>query len=91
MKLFQLAEKLDVDQCDLSGSHFSDVKLAGASFVNADMSGWRVEDVTLAGSAISNANLSGLEIKDCGLDGMTIEGVLVSEMMRVYRESKGAK
>ena len=89
MKLFEVAEVLEVTKCDLSRSHFSDVKLAGASFVNVDMSGWKVEDVTLKGLTLSNADLSGASLADCDVSGMTIDGVLVSEMMRVYRDSRG--
>ena len=88
MKLSDTTEKLDVSHCDLSGSRFEDVKLADSPFTNVDMSGWRVEDVTLAGTKIRNVNLREVAITDCAVEGMTINGVLVTDLIAAYRDSR---
>jgi len=88
MKLQDSAAKLDVSNCDLSGSRFEDVKLVGAAFQNVDLSGLRIEDASLAGAKIANANLNAVSITDCAVEGMTIDGIAVTELMAAYRESR---
>ena len=46
-------------------------------------------DVNLSGSVVRNANLSGVAIEGSKTEGMTIDGVLVGEMMAVYRAARG--
>jgi hypothetical protein len=43
----------------------------------------------LTGSTIRNACLAGVSIADAGYQGMRIEGILVTELLRVYRETHG--
>jgi uncharacterized protein YjbI with pentapeptide repeats len=69
------------DNIDLSGARFHAVILEGAEFVN----------VALTGSTIRNACLAGVSIADAGYEGMRIEGILVSELLRVYRETIGTR
>jgi len=65
---------------DLAGSQFRDVNLRGAVFTN----------VALSGATIRDACLADVSIADAGYEGMRIEGILVTELLRVYRERGGA-
>jgi uncharacterized protein YjbI with pentapeptide repeats len=72
---------LDVQNANLSGSKFIDVNLSTAMLENVNLSGVRVRD----------ANLTGLSIVDARLDGMTIDGVVVSDMIKFWHANqKGA-
>jgi catechol 2,3-dioxygenase-like lactoylglutathione lyase family enzyme len=64
---------------DLTRSSFDDVSLRDASFRN----------VSLANATIRDADLSGVRIEDANYDGMTMDGILVSDLLRVYRSSQG--
>jgi hypothetical protein len=64
---------------DLSQSTFDDVNLSGASFTNA-----RLADVE-----IKDADLSNLAISDAKIVGMTIDGILVSDLIRAHRAQSG--
>jgi uncharacterized protein YjbI with pentapeptide repeats len=61
---------------NLSGSRFEDVNLREAVF----------EDVALTGATIRNACLGDVSIDDANYTGMRIEGILVTDLLRVYRE-----
>lgn len=61
---------------DLSQSVFSDVNLRGAVFDNT----------ALTGATLRNVDLGAASIADAQLEGLTIDGVLVTELFRVYRE-----
>ena len=56
------------------------VNLRGAVFTNA----------ALSGATIRDACLADVSIADAGYEGMRIEGILVTELLRVYRERNGA-
>lgn len=62
---------------DMSRSVFSDVSLRGASF----------ENVALTGASFRNACFGEVSIADANLDGFRINGVLVTELLRVYAEN----
>jgi uncharacterized protein YjbI with pentapeptide repeats len=72
---------------NLSAAQFSDVSLAGAQFTDVNLSGARFEDVALTHTVIRNANCSRLTIEDACYEGMLIDGILVTELLRVYRSS----
>ena len=61
------------DVC-LSEARFDDVNLCKATFHNINLSDARFDDVNLSNVAISNANL----------DGMTINGVLVTDLLKAH-------
>ena len=94
MKLHASTHCLDVTHSVLSGSKFNDVNFSGSTFTNVNMSGWTLEDVNLSGLRIHNANLTGVRIDYVNLagssimstmiDGMTINGILVTELMKAY-------
>jgi hypothetical protein len=70
---------------NLSGAQFRDVRLADAHFVDVNLAGVRFEDVALTRAVIHNANCSHLTIADACYEGMRIDGILVTELLRVYR------
>ncbi len=78
MKIHDTKVCLDVKDADLSGSVFKDVNLAGC----------RISDVNLSGAMVRDANLAGVSISDSALDGMRIDGVLVTELFRVWRAAR---
>ena len=71
---------------NLGRAQFEDVNLEQARFVNINLAGARLEDVSFIGAMIENANCTDLSITHARYDGMRIDGVLVSELLRVYRE-----
>jgi uncharacterized protein YjbI with pentapeptide repeats len=74
----------------LSGAQFTDVNLGAAQFVDVNLAGARLEDVSLIGVTIENANCTDLSITHARYDGMRIDGIMVSELLRVYRERQGS-
>jgi uncharacterized protein YjbI with pentapeptide repeats len=83
--LHNVAQRVDADDANLTGSRFHNVRLADARFIDVNLSGAGFEDVTLAGATSNNANLSRVAITDCRLDGMTIEGIAVADLLAAYR------
>jgi uncharacterized protein YjbI with pentapeptide repeats len=45
--------------------------------------------VALTGASFSNACFGSVSIADANLEGMTIDGILVSELLRVYAQASG--
>ena len=74
---------------NLTGSEFRDVNLAGARFVDVNLRGAMLTNVALTGATIRNACLGIVSIEDAGLEGMRIDGILVTELLRVYRAHGG--
>jgi len=75
LQLIHTRQRLDVNDADLSGSSFVNVKLANAAF----------EDINLSRTTIHNVNLSHVIITDANTEGMTINGILVSDLQAAYR------
>jgi uncharacterized protein YjbI with pentapeptide repeats len=85
MKLHNTKEPLEVTVSKLSGSSFVDVNMSGASFEDVNMSNCRMHDINLTGLTISDANLTDATISQAKFSGMKIDGILVTELLRVYR------
>jgi len=85
MNISGVTESLQVLSADLAGSAFDDVNISGASFENVNLAKCRMHDVNLTGLVISNANLTGAAISRASMEGMTIDGILVTELLRIYR------
>ena len=66
---------------NLSGSKFDDVNLRDTVF----------ENIALTRSKVHNACLGDLCIEYANYTGMRIEGILVTELLRMYRESHAGK
>ena len=71
----------------LKGAEYANVDLGDARFQDVNLGGARFEDVS--GARISDANCSGLAIENACYDRMTIDGILVTELLRVYEELRG--
>jgi uncharacterized protein YjbI with pentapeptide repeats len=78
------------EHASLAGSGFIDVNLEGSSFRDVNLRGAEFDDVALTGAKIRNACLGDVTIADANYTGMRIEGILVTELLRAYREH-GAK
>jgi uncharacterized protein YjbI with pentapeptide repeats len=70
---------------NLSAARFHDVNLNGAQFVDVGLRGARFEDVALTGAVMHNVNGSHMTIEDACCAGMRIDGIFVTELLRVYR------
>jgi uncharacterized protein YjbI with pentapeptide repeats len=74
------------ENANLAGSAFVDVNLERAKFHDVNLRGADFDDVALTGTTIHNACLGDVTISDANYAGMKIEGILVTELLRVYRE-----
>jgi uncharacterized protein YjbI with pentapeptide repeats len=74
---------------NLAGSEFRDVNLASSKFDDVNLRGAVFTNVALSGATIRDACLADVTIADAGYEGMRIEGILVTELLRVYRERVG--
>jgi catechol 2,3-dioxygenase-like lactoylglutathione lyase family enzyme len=74
----------------LANSVFDNVNLADASFENVRLSGADFSRVTLAGSTFKDTDLSNVEISHSRLAGLRIEGILVTDLIEVYRRSRAS-
>ena len=86
MNISDKKETLLVTNADLSGSSFTDVNLRAAQFADVNLSQAAFTDIDFSGSRFSNVKLSAVEIEDCDVSGMKIQGVLLSELLRVYEQ-----
>ena len=74
----------------LAGSEFVDTNLEGSSFHDVNLRRADFSDVALTGAKIQNACLGDVTIVDANYIGMCIEGILVTDLLRVYKEHAGA-
>ena len=87
MKLHGVKECLDANDANLSGSSFVNVNLSGARIHNANCSGLSIDDVNLSGTRLTNANLSGMAFSVCQFHGATIDGIPITDLLRVYHST----
>jgi len=78
------------DDANLSDSVFHNVNLSGAKFDDVNLRGAEFHNVALTNSKIHDACLGDVIIEHAGYEGTKIEGILVTELLRVYRERTGA-
>jgi len=79
---------------NLAGAQFDDVNWQGPTFKNASMAGAKFDDVNLQGSTFTDVNLAGARlrdvnlasatIEDANLTGMSINGALVTDLIRAF-------
>jgi uncharacterized protein YjbI with pentapeptide repeats len=75
---------------NLAGSEFRDVNLSASRFDDVNLRGAVFTNDALSGATIRDACLADVSIAEAGYEGMRIEGILVTELLRVYRERGGA-
>jgi uncharacterized protein YjbI with pentapeptide repeats len=73
---------------NLSDSVFHNTKLSGAKFDDVNLRGAEFHNVALTGASIRDACLGEFTIEDANYEGMRIEGILVTDLLRVYREQE---
>jgi uncharacterized protein YjbI with pentapeptide repeats len=73
---------LIVEDSNLANSGFSDVNLENASFRDVSLRSSRFLDVNLSGAKFTEVDLSGVSIANSSVKGLTIDGVLVSDLIR---------
>ena len=88
MKIHDTKETLLVTNADLSGSSFTDVNLREAQFTDVNLSKAKFADINLSEATFSRVNLTNVEITDCNISGMKIKGILVSELLKSYKQHK---
>jgi uncharacterized protein YjbI with pentapeptide repeats len=77
------------EKASLVGSEFIDTDLEGSRYRNVNLRGTEFVDVALTGAQIRNACLGDVSIEDANYEGMRIDGILVTELLRVYWEQQG--
>lgn len=80
------ATGLRQEHARLRGSSFVDVDLSASRFEDVNLRGVLFDNVAMTNATIRNACLGYVTIEDVNLEGMRINGVLVTELFRVYRE-----
>ena len=78
------------ENSSLAGSEFVDTNLEGSSFHDVNLRRAEFSDVALTGAKIQNACLGNVTIVDANYTGMRIEGILVTDLLRVYQKHVGA-
>ena len=91
MKIRDTKETLLVTNADLSGSSFTDVNLREAQFTDVNLSKAKFADINLSEATFSRVNLANVEITDCNISGMKIKGILVSELLKSYKQHKHSR
>jgi PhnB protein len=81
-------EPLLVTNADLSRSSFTNVNLREAQFTDVNLAKAGFTDINLSDANFSRVNLTNVEITDCNVSGMKIKGVLVSELLKSYKQHK---
>lgn len=84
MELTDTRETLHVRRADLTDSRFSDVKLTKARFHDVNLQGATFTDVNLGGVRFDDVNLAGATIEHANLKGMSINGILVTDLIRAF-------
>ena len=73
------------ENTSLESATFKDVNLASACFADVNLAAASFSNVSLAGAQFADINFSEVSISDSNLEGMSINGILVSDLLRAYR------
>jgi uncharacterized protein YjbI with pentapeptide repeats len=74
------------ENVNLSGSVFRNSDLSNTKFDDVNLSGVEFHNVALTGGSIRDACLGDFIIEGAGYEGMRIEGILVTDLLQIYRE-----
>ncbi len=75
MEICRVARTLVADDCDLSGSRFTNINFTQTVF----------EDVCMRQCRIDNANLTNLSITNADFTDARIDGILVTDLLEHWR------
>jgi len=84
---------------NMSGTVFEDIDLSGAKFFDINLRGADIGAVDFGGASFSCMNtgedrprrpvvFKKTKIVNCDLTGMTIDGVLVTDLLKAYKKTK---
>ena len=68
------------------GSKISDACLTGSAFEDVSLRDCSFHNVAFSNSKVENACMKNVDIRNAAYDGMKIEGILVTELLRVYQK-----
>ncbi len=72
----------------LPKSSFRDVDLGESRFDDCNLRGACFENVGLSGATLRNVCMSDVVIEDANVEGMRLNGVLVTDLLRAYRQQQ---
>jgi uncharacterized protein YjbI with pentapeptide repeats len=75
------------DNANIAGSEFHNVNLSTSKYNDVNLRDSVFDDVDLTRATIRNACMADVSIADANYTGMRIEGILVTELLRVYQET----
>lgn len=82
---------LEIKGAQLGGAHFQHIGLPSKEHAHHDPDArqrpLRFDCCDLNNSSITNCDLSSVEIKNCVLEGMKINGIEVTELLKVFEAS----
>lgn len=78
------AEPIVVENAAHPDSRFVDVDLARAVFNDVDLRVSVFRNAAMAGATFDNVSLNGVRITNADLEGMTIDGILVTDLLRLH-------
>lgn len=82
VKTQSIPQKIKFEHSDMSGSEFNDLNLAGSEFVNINMQNCTFRDINFANTKVSGCDLTNVNIEVCRLDGFTVNGRLISDLIK---------
>jgi uncharacterized protein YjbI with pentapeptide repeats len=82
-------QALQHEHTALVESRFVDVDLQRTVFEDVNLRGSVFRNVALTGARLENVCLGNVDIGDANIEGMKINGILVSELLRVYATVHG--
>ncbi|MES2268702.1 MAG: pentapeptide repeat-containing protein [Bacteroidota bacterium] len=81
---------LEISEAQLGGAYIHDIGLPPEGHPhydpNAKQRPLKFENCFLEGSTINNCNLTDVAISDCDITGMTINGILVEDLLALYKK-----
>ena len=81
-----LSGKYVANDADLSSTQFVNSNLSDTTFHDVNLKHSSFENVALSDSTFTDVCLKNVVISNANCDGMTIDGVLITELFRVFRK-----
>jgi hypothetical protein len=84
------SDPIHADNANLPHSIFTNVNLGQSKFDDVNLSGTKFNNINFSGTTIRDANLSEVSIEDANYTGMKIDGILVTDLLRLYHKQAGS-
>jgi len=81
------SNSLQHEHTALVGSRFVDVDLQRTVFEDVNLRGSVFRNVAFTDARLENVCFGNVDIGDANIEGMKINGILVSELLRVYAQA----